>query len=103
MQILTREQIQAWDQYTIQHEPIRSIDLMERAATRCVEWISQQQWNSISFKVFCGKGNNGGDGLAIARMLLQLELPVVIFILENGKQGSPDFQVVRSTRSPPVG
>ena len=92
MQILTREQIQAWDQYTIQHEPIRSIDLMERAATRCVEWISQQQWNSISFKVFCGKGNNGGDGLAIARMLLQLELPVVIFILENGKQGSPDFQ-----------
>jgi NAD(P)H-hydrate epimerase len=92
MQILSREQIQAWDQYTIQNEPIRSVDLMERAATRCFEWIRQQHWHGHSFKVFCGKGNNGGDGLAIARMLLQSGFSAITYILENGKPGSPDFQ-----------
>ncbi|HJW15654.1 MAG TPA: NAD(P)H-hydrate dehydratase [Flavisolibacter sp.] len=92
MQILSREQIQAWDQYTIQKEPIRSVDLMERAASKCFEWLRQQQWQGYSFKIFCGKGNNGGDGLAIARMLLQAGFSTVVYILENGKPGSPDFQ-----------
>lgn len=92
MQILSREQIQAWDQYTIHNEPIRSVDLMERAATCCFDWIRAQHWRGYSFKIFCGKGNNGGDGLAIARMLLQAGFSTIIYILENGKPGSPDFQ-----------
>jgi ADP-dependent NAD(P)H-hydrate dehydratase / NAD(P)H-hydrate epimerase len=92
MQILSREQIQAWDQFTIENEPIPSIDLMERAASRCFEWIRQQHWHGHSFKIFCGKGNNGGDGLAIARMLLQSGFSTIVYILENGKAGSQDFQ-----------
>lgn len=92
VQILNAEQIRAWDAYTIQHEPIASIDLMERAASKCVDWIEKKQWQKRSFKIFCGKGNNGGDGLAIARLLLELDYNVSVYILEFGKPGSEDFQ-----------
>src|SRR5215204_2439239 len=94
MYILSAEQIKAWDQYTIQHEPVSSIDLMERAAAGCVEWIEGQLLDQ-SFIIFCGKGNNGGDGLAIARMLIQKGYPVVVYILELGKPGSRDFEISR--------
>ena len=92
MQILTAEQIKAWDQYTIQHEPIASLDLMERASNKCVEWLLKKDWKHRQHLVFCGKGNNGGDGLAIARMLFQNKVPVIVYILEFGKLGSDDFQ-----------
>jgi ADP-dependent NAD(P)H-hydrate dehydratase / NAD(P)H-hydrate epimerase len=91
--ILNAQQIKNWDQYTIAHEPISSIDLMERAASKCVEWIDQRQWQKRAFKIFCGKGNNGGDGLAIARLLLELNYTVSVYILEFGKAGSEDFQL----------
>ncbi|HUC83150.1 MAG TPA: NAD(P)H-hydrate dehydratase, partial [Flavisolibacter sp.] len=92
MQILSAEQIRAWDSYTIAHEPISSIDLMERAAAHCTRWLLQQAWNDQHFKIFCGKGNNGGDGLAIARMLMDEGCRVSVYILEFGKIGSNDFQ-----------
>src|SRR5215211_8339242 len=91
MYILSAEQIKAWDQYTIQHEPVSSIDLMERAAAGCVEWIEGQLLDQ-SFIIFCGKGNNGGDGLAIARMLIQKGCRVSVYILEFGHKGTTDFQ-----------
>jgi NAD(P)H-hydrate epimerase len=91
--ILNAQQIRAWDAYTIQQEPIASVDLMERAASKCVEWIDKQQWQKRSFKIFCGKGNNGGDGLAIARLLFELDYAVSVYILEFGKPGSDDFQI----------
>jgi ADP-dependent NAD(P)H-hydrate dehydratase / NAD(P)H-hydrate epimerase len=91
--ILSAQQIRDWDQYTIAKEPITSVDLMERAATKCVEWIEKQQWQNKSFKIFCGKGNNGGDGLAIARLLFQYDYTVSVYILEFGKAGSEDFQI----------
>lgn len=65
---------------------------MERASGRCFQWISSQPWQDRHHKIFCGKGNNGGDGLAIARMLVQSGYKVSIYILEFGKPGSPDFQ-----------
>lgn len=92
MYILNAQQIKDWDQYTIKHEPIDSIDLMERAATKCVKWIDQQQWQKRTFKIFCGKGNNGGDGLAIARLLIELDYSVSVYILEFGRPGTEDFQ-----------
>ena len=64
MKILSTEQIRLWDQYTIENEPILSIDLMERAAVKCTDWLVKQYPEASSFAVFCGKGNNGGDGLA---------------------------------------
>jgi len=92
MKILKADQIRSWDQYTIEHEPIVSIDLMERAATKCFEWLDGNGWFVHSFAIFCGKGNNGGDGLAIARMLADRGCKVSVYILEFGHKGTDDFQ-----------
>ncbi|MBL7745649.1 MAG: NAD(P)H-hydrate dehydratase [Chitinophagaceae bacterium] len=92
MKILNAEDIRLWDQYTIQHEPISSIDLMERAAGKCVDWLEGHTYGDIHYTIFCGKGNNGGDGLAIARMLAKKNYPVTVAILEFGHQGTEDFQ-----------
>jgi NAD(P)H-hydrate epimerase len=92
MQILSAAQIRAWDTYTIMHEPIASIDLMERAANACCEWIIQQGFEERSFYIFSAKGNNGGDGLAIARILLEKGYRVIVHILEFGHKGTDDFQ-----------
>lgn len=92
VQILSAQQIRAWDRYTIQHEPIASVDLMERAASQCTKWLMAQNWNHRHFQIFCGKGNNGGDGLAIARMLMDKGIQVSVYILEFGRIGSDDFQ-----------
>lgn len=92
MKILSAEEIRLWDQYTIQNEPISSIDLMERAAIACVEWLLKKYPDAPSFGIFCGKGNNGGDGLAIARLLMEKGFSVTIHILEFGHKGTEDFQ-----------
>ncbi|HVM89946.1 MAG TPA: NAD(P)H-hydrate dehydratase [Puia sp.] len=92
MEILSAGQIHGWDQYTMLNEPILSIDLMERAASKCVDWLQSNGYAYSSFTIFCGKGNNGGDGLAIARMLLEKECFVSVFILEFGHKGTDDFQ-----------
>lgn len=92
MEILSAEQIRAWDQYTMQHEPIASIDLMERAAASCVAWLEKNGYIGRSFSIYCGKGNNGGDGLALARMLSALDCSVTVHILEFGHIGTDDFQ-----------
>src|SRR6218665_566044 len=92
MKIIDTSQIRNWDKYTIEHEPVSSIDLMERAAARCVEWLQQQQYAYKPMSVFCGKGNNGGDGLAIARLLASVNHQLNVYILETGKAGSVDFE-----------
>ncbi|MBS1918719.1 MAG: NAD(P)H-hydrate dehydratase [Bacteroidetes bacterium] len=93
MKLLSAKQIKDWDQFTILHEPITSIDLMERAAFKCVEWLEQHHYTDKQLFIFCGKGNNGGDGLAIARMLSKQIIPVSVYILETGQKGSEDFQL----------
>ena len=92
MKLLTAAQIREWDQYTIAHEPKSPLQLMERAASACVAWLASKGWEKRHFHIFCGKGNNGGDGLAIARMLSERGINVTVFILELEKTGSPLFQ-----------
>ncbi len=92
MEILSAEQVRAWDDYTIANEPILSIDLMERAASKCFEWLEQNNYTNSSFTIFCGKGNNGGDGLVIARMLSEKDCFVTVYILEFGHKGTEEFQ-----------
>ncbi len=92
MKIFTAEQIKNWDAYTIQNEPIVSIDLMERAAHASVEWLILQNLVRQPIHIFCGKGNNGADGLAIARLLLKQGCTVSVYILEFGYPGTDEFQ-----------
>lgn len=92
MKIFSSSQIKEWDAYTIKNEPITSIDLMERAATACCKWLIGKNFGQYHFRIFCGKGNNGGDGLAIARMLIEHRCTVTVYILEFGNIGTGDFQ-----------
>lgn len=92
MKLLSAQQIREWDQYTITNKPIPSIDLMEKAALACVAWMHDKGIERCITKVFCGKGNNGGDGLAIARLLIQKGYPLTVYVLESGKKGTVDFE-----------
>ena len=69
MKLLSAQQLRAADQFTIANERIASMDLMERAARGCVNWLNLNFPELGAVAVFCGTGNNGGDGLAIARLL----------------------------------
>ncbi len=85
------EQIRAWDAATIKREPIRSIDLMERAASACTDWLITR-YKQRDFTVVCGIGNNGGDGLVIARLLHEAGQKVrCIVASQSPEKGSPDF------------
>ncbi|MFW5656860.1 MAG: NAD(P)H-hydrate dehydratase [Bacteroidota bacterium] len=92
MKLLTAEQIKEADKYTIQHEPVKSTDLMERAANACADWIVKRYHDkNTKFKVFAGPGNNGGDGLALARMLANNGFAVQVYILNLNDKFSDDF------------
>ena len=93
VKIFSAAQIKKWDEFTINNEPVSSTDLVERAARACSNWISENCNNTSAFKIFCGKGNNGGDGLAIARLLLEKKYSVVVYIVDTSSEGSPDFQI----------
>ena len=69
MKILTGTQIREADRYTMQQESIESIDLMERASETIAQWIAQHVEPDVPLCFLIGKGNNGGDGLAVARIL----------------------------------
>ena len=83
MKILTSQQIRALDQYTIENEPISPKDLMERAAQKCVEWFKKNVRNDQTIYIFCGPGNNGGDGLAISRLLTKLNFICFCYQLKS--------------------
>lgn len=92
MKILTAQQTREADAYTIANEPIESIDLMERAATKCFDWIIKNYSSETEFSIFCGVGNNGGDGLVIARLLKQANYKVTVFVVEFSDNYSSDFK-----------
>jgi hydroxyethylthiazole kinase-like uncharacterized protein yjeF len=91
--LLTSSQIREADAYTIAHEPISSVNLMERAAKAFVGWfINHFPDKKQSVSVYCGTGNNGGDGLAIARMLHDHHYKAVnIKITRFSDKASDDF------------
>jgi len=92
MKIFTAEQIRRLDEYTIQNEPIPSIELMERASLAFTQWFIEQFPDAgRPVCVFCGPGNNGGDGLAIARLLHHRFYAVTIYRCQIGSSTSEDF------------
>jgi len=93
MKILSINQIREADAYTIANEPIDSIDLMERASIAFVNWFVSQFDSDKEAWIFCGTGNNGGDGLAIARILHTKQYNVKVFVVNPQKNRSEDFEV----------
>lgn len=93
MKILTSSEIRQADAYTIEHKPIKSVDLMECAAKTCVQWLTEKFDKKILFQIFCGLGNNGGDGLVIARLLAQKKFKVQVFIIRHSEKCSEDFLI----------
>lgn len=94
--VLTSQQIRAADAHTIQKEVIASYELMERASSAFVELLfkSLPSGKLPKVMVFCGPGNNGGDGLCIARMLRDKKLEVAAFaVRKDERQGSEDFHI----------
>ena len=93
MKILSAEQIRQADKYTIENESISSIDLMERASRAFTAWFTSIYDVDQKVLIFAGPGNNGGDGLAIARMLYEAEYSVEVCLVEFGKGASKDYEI----------
>jgi hydroxyethylthiazole kinase-like uncharacterized protein yjeF len=91
MKLFTSEQIREWDKFTIQHKPISSIDLMEFASMQVSDWIDNTFTACRNIVFFCGPGNNGGDGLAVARILSFKNYAVQCYIIKS-QNYSTDFQ-----------
>lgn len=96
MKVFTVNQIQAADAYTIEHEPISSIELMERAASRAFDWIQTAFDEASDFLVLCGVGNNGGDGFVIARKLQEAGKSVRVLLVNVSENLSEDCQKNKS-------
>ena len=94
MKILPVEKIREADAFTIENEPIESIDLMERAASALYEWfVKRCKTKEVSVKIFCGIGNNGGDGLALARMLYSTNIMPQVFVVRYSDKMSADCEI----------
>ena len=90
MKIFTSAQIHELDRYTIENEPIPSLDLMERAAMALTQTITEMYSASMPVVVFAGPGNNGGDGLAVARMMADKGYQVSAYLFNISGSLSPD-------------
>lgn len=92
MKIYSAKQIYEADRATIEKEGIPSYNLMERAGGYIYEWIHQRlQGQPVPIKVFCGIGNNGGDGLVVARLLMKNGYNVDTYVVNCDDKRSPDF------------
>ncbi|MCB8995617.1 MAG: NAD(P)H-hydrate dehydratase [Bacteroidales bacterium] len=94
MKILTSRQMQQLDRLTIENEPISSIKLMERASLRFCEWFRKNFDNSHKITIVAGPGNNGGDALAIARLLIERNYPVKVFMVSKISSLSADCSIM---------
>lgn len=90
MKILTSEQIREADRFTIENEPITSQALMERAAMACVKKLIKLIDNETKIYVACGQGNNGGDGLVIARLMQERGYDVSAIVIFSKEEFSAD-------------
>lgn len=91
MKLFTTKQIAELDKFTIENEPISDIDLMERASLQITNWLVQHFSTEQKMVFFAGAGNNGGDALALARQMAELDYLCEVYLFEFGKdlKGSP--------------
>ncbi len=94
MKIFSAEQIYKADKTTIKRQGINSDALMERAAAQIFKWMdSRMQGAPVKIHLFCGIGNNGGDGVALARMLKEHGYNIEVYVVNYSKSRSADFLV----------
>lgn len=80
------------DRVTVERQGITYYELMERAGTEVFQWLKRNFPDKETlFHVICGQGNNGGDGLVVARLLYESKYRVVLDILEDAGKPTPDF------------
>lgn len=89
--VFSANQIRRWEEYTMQHTPVSALQLMEQAAKACVEHLEEMLPLDAPISVFCGPGNNGGDGLVIARNLQDLGFKVSAYTFKE-EAGSIGYQ-----------
>jgi ADP-dependent NAD(P)H-hydrate dehydratase / NAD(P)H-hydrate epimerase len=89
MKLFTTAQIALLDRYTIENEPIAVIDLMERASRQISEWIIDNLSSKKRIAVFAGPGNNGGDALAVSRMLCEKDFSIDLYLPDFGRETGP--------------
>lgn len=92
MKIFTSAQIHELDKYTIENEPIASTDLMERAANAITKAIIDEWTEYTPIVVFAGPGNNGGDALAVSRLLAERGYEVHTYLFNIHNKLSVDCQ-----------
>lgn len=108
MKILSSKQLREADKLTIDKQGISSTELMERAASKVFDEIHKRlEGADIPVKVFCGIGNNGGDGLVVSRLLIEQGYSVTVYVVNYSDQRSDDFlinydRVKNMTRKWPV-
>ncbi len=96
MKVFRTSQIKSIDAYTIQNEPIASIDLMERAANAITGWLVQKFSPDRTVKLFAGPGNNGGDAWAVARLLSEQGFKNIhVYLLTLTDRISEDSEINR--------
>lgn len=96
MKIFSSGQIREIDESTIRYEPVESIELMERAAGQLLSWYISRFERSRRIYIFAGPGNNGGDGLALARMLSVNRYDVEVDYIQFTEKTSPDWDKNRT-------
>ena len=92
MKLFRSDQIKQIDERTIEDEPIASIDLMERAAGQVFRWYHSHFERTRRIFIFAGPGNNGGDGLALARMLTSNRYETEVYYVEFAEKTSGDWK-----------
>ncbi len=94
MKIFSKEQIYEGDRLTTEKQKISSTDLMERAGTQIFNWLHMRmQGAQVPIHVFCGIGNNGGDGLVVARHLVTHGYNVKTYIVNCSDKRSKNFLI----------
>ncbi|TVR72566.1 MAG: NAD(P)H-hydrate dehydratase [Marinilabiliales bacterium] len=93
MKILTTNQIREADLFTIENEPVSSLNLMERAAGAIAGWFFENLPAGEQIMIFAGPGNNGGDGLALGRILKENGYSPRIYLMTSSTGYSPDTSV----------
>ena len=94
MKIFSKSQIYEGDNVTVQRQNISSTDLMERAGVQIFNWLHlRMQGDQVPIHIFCGIGNNGGDGLVLARHLISHGYNVITYVVNCSDKRSKDFLI----------